>query len=178
MKSLIDSLKMWQKFAMIGVFVLILFGIPFSLFLGTVYENIAIIKQEQLGGKLMPELIKVIQGAQKHQGLNRSVMEGKVELKSARETAAKELGDGINTLQTKIKETPELKLEEHIAEIKQRWKKLDDSRDKLSPVEARNQHRDLIDELFTLMANLTDNSGLTLSPDAATYFLMQMSSDS
>lgn len=178
MKSLIDSLKMWQKFAMIGVFVLVLFGIPFTLFLGTVNDNITIIKQEQLGGKLMPELVKVIQGAQKHQGLNRSVMSGKTDLKTTRDTAAKELSDGIATLQLRVKETPELKLDDQIAEIKKMWAKLDGGRDKLTPLEARNQHRDLIDELFTLMANLTDNSGLTLSPDAATYFLMQMSSDS
>lgn len=178
MKALIDSLKMWQKFAMIGVFVLILFGIPFSLFLGTVNENISIIKQEQLGGKLMPDLVKVIQGAQKHQGLNRSVMEGKTDLKSERESAAKELSEGLNSLQRKVKDLPELKLDEQVAEIKKMWATLDGARDKLTPVEARNQHRNLIDELFTLMANLTDNSGLTLSPDAATYFLMQMSSDS
>ncbi len=178
MKSIIDSLKMWQKFAMIGVFVLILFGIPFSLFLGTVNENVAIIKQEQLGGKLMPELVKVIQRAQKHQGLNRSIMEGKIDLKPARESAAKDLSESLVSLQLKVKEVPELKLDEQVGEIKKLWVKLDSARDKLTPVEARNQHRDLIDEMFTLMANLTDNSGLTLSPDSATYFLMQMSSDS
>ncbi len=178
MRSLIDSLKMWQKFAMIGVFVLILFGIPFSLFIGTVNDNISIIKQEQLGGKLMPDVVKVIQSAQKHQGLNRSVMEGKTDLKAARESAAKELSDGLTTLQTRAKEIPALKLDEQVGEIKKQWRKLDEARDKLTAVEARNQHRDLIDELFTLMANLTDNSGLTLSPDAATYFMMQMASDS
>lgn len=178
MKNLIDQFKMWQKFALIGVFVLILFGIPFFVLLSMINGNIETIRQEQEGGILIPEVVKVIQKTQVHQAINRQLMEGKTELASARNSAAKELSELFNALENQVKQHPGLKLDQHVAELKQSWKKLDEARDKLNPVEARNQHRELIEGLFTLMANVTDNSGLTLSPDAATYFMMQMSSDS
>lgn len=178
MKNLIDSMKMWQKFALIGVFVLILFGIPFFILLRMINTNIDVIRGEKEGAQIIPELVKVIQKTQNHQGINRLVMEGKRELIPSRANAAKELDEQFAKLELQVKANPHLKLEQPFKDLKQNWQRLNSMRDKLNPVEARNQHRDLIEALFTLMAIVTDNSGLTLSPDAATYFLMQMSSDS
>ena len=69
---------MWQKFALIGVFVLILFGIPG--FRAVEYDQRqyqAPIRQEQRRRHLNPEVVKVIQKTQVHQAINRQLMEEK-----------------------------------------------------------------------------------------------------
>ena len=57
MNKFIDSMKMWQKFALIGVFVLALFGVPFYLYISNLNANISSIKTEKLGSVVMPSLV-------------------------------------------------------------------------------------------------------------------------
>lgn len=178
MNKIIDSMKMWQKFALIGVFILALFGLPFYLYIANLNENIRSIKTEQLGSKIMPSLVKVIQLIQLHQASNRATMEGDLQAKAVRESTASELNKALDQFMAEVQQRPSLKLDKIALSIQSNSKSLLESRDRLQADEARNRHKLLLEELFNAMAVLTDNSGLTLSPDASSYFLMAMASDS
>jgi methyl-accepting chemotaxis protein len=178
MNKLIDSMKMWQKFALIGVFILTLFGLPFYLYIDNLNENIKSIKNEQLGSKVMPSLVKVIQLTQLHQTSNRAAMEGDSQAKATRDSTGVELNKALTQFVEAVQQRPSLKLDTVAISIQKNTKSLLESRDQLQANDARNKHKLLLEELFNAMALLTDNSGLTLSPDASSYFLMAMASDS
>jgi len=108
LKLMVDSLKMWQKFALIGVLVLALFGLPFYLYVSTLNENIVSIKMERVGARVMPDMIKVIRFVQKHQGLNRAVMEGNSDIKATLDTVGTETSKAVDALQASVKEASEL----------------------------------------------------------------------
>jgi hypothetical protein len=177
MNKLIDAMKMWQKFAIIGVFILTLFGLPFYLYIDNLNENIRSIKNEQLGSKIMPSLVKVIQLTQLHQTSNRAAMEGDSQAKATRETTAIELNIAVTQFVEAVQQRPSVKLDTVALSIQKNSKSLLESRDKLQASDARSKHKLLLEELFNAMALLTDNSGLTLSPDGSSYFLMSMASD-
>jgi hypothetical protein len=58
MKSFLESLKMWQKFALIGFFVLALFGLPFTLYMRIVNSEVNVADLQRMGADVIPPATK------------------------------------------------------------------------------------------------------------------------
>ncbi|MFZ6801801.1 methyl-accepting chemotaxis protein [Undibacterium sp. Di24W] len=177
MKSIIKSLKMWQKFSIVGAFVLLLFGLPFALYLKTVNAEVTFVTSERMGSESIPFAVKTILFAQKHRGLHSSVLNGAKELVSARNQAGQDLSKALETLQTELKKRPTLGVDSAVAQIHSQWQSLMTNRDQLSAADSFAKHTELVKEILLLVDKIADNSGLTFSPDAASYFLMLMTTD-
>ncbi len=177
MKNLIKSMKMWQKFSIVGVFVLLLFGLPFVLYLKTVNAEVDFVTGERQGSESLPFAVKTILLAQKHRGLHSSVLNGAKDLSSSRDQTALELSKSIDILHTEISRRPKLDANNAVSQIKTHWQTLQAGKDKLSAQESFASHTQLVKEILLLVDRIADNSGLTFSPDAASYFLMLMTTD-
>lgn len=177
MKSIVKSMKMWQKFSIVGAFVLLLFGLPFTLYLKTINAEVAFVTGERQGSESIPFAVKSMLFAQKHRGLHSSVLNGAKELISARDQAGQELSKAIDTLRYEMKNRPTLEAEDTVAKIHTHWQSLLTNREQLSAADSFAKHTEMIKEILLLVDKIADNSGLTFSPDGASYFLMLMTTD-
>lgn len=172
------KMPMWKKFALVGLFVLALFGLPFSMVVSSLNNNIAIAQLEKEGADIIPLAAKVIQSAQKHRGLNASVLNGATDTRSLRDTTGQEVSNSIEKLLQEAKNRPNLKIEENIKNFKSQWQNILTERDRFSANESFSRHTALIKQVGLTINQIADNSGLTLSPDGATYFLGLLNTDS
>jgi methyl-accepting chemotaxis protein len=177
MKSLLDSLKMWQKFASIGLLVLAVFGLPFTFYLKVVTSDVNVAELGQMGSRVIPPASKLMQSIQRHRGANAALLSGNTSMQTARDTASKDVDAALDALLAIVKTSPALKIEENATQLKQHWSSLVSERDRLTAKESTSRHTALIKEIFAFLDITMDNSGLTLSPDAAAYFLMNITSD-
>jgi hypothetical protein len=171
-------MKMWQKFALVGGFVLLLFGLPFSLYLKSINADVEFVTLERQGSEAIPYAVKVMQLAQKHRGLNSSVLNGASDLNATLNATGTELNSAFDTLQSEIKKRPKLQADESVTQLSNKWKLLLSERSQLTSSDSFTRHTNLVKDMLNLVDKIADNSGLTFSPDSASYFLMLMTTDS
>ncbi|AZP13570.1 PAS domain-containing protein [Undibacterium parvum] len=177
MKSLLNSVKMWQKFSLIGVFVVALFSLPFYFYLISINSDVDSAKTEQMGAAVLPNAVKLIQTLQQHRGLSGAVLGGNASFKPARETAAQSVNAAFESVLSSEKSFPALNLGDKLIQIKQQWSTLYVDKDSVTGVESNLRHTALIKQMLEFLDDLMDVSGLTLSPDGASFFLMSMASN-
>ena len=177
MKSRIESWKMWQKFVLVGVFVLGLAGLPFYLFLKSISSDVEIAARELNGATTVPSATRMIQMVQKHRGLNGAVLNGSNNLIAQRDAASLEVNAAADALIASIKGQASLKLDEEAQKIKQHWLALNAQKDALNVPESLEKHTEVIREIINLVDAIADRSGLLLSPDGSSYFLMNLATD-
>ncbi len=177
MKSLLESLRMWQKFALVGVFVVILFGLPLFLYLNVINRDVTSAQNEKVGALIFPGVTKTIQLAQRHAGANSLVITGQEEMKAQRDVSGQELGATLDQLQNLVKDYPAMQLEPQIAAMKQDWQGILNDRERMKIDENRARHLQLIKKLFDFIDKTAESSDILLSPDAVTYYLASLTTD-
>jgi methyl-accepting chemotaxis protein len=177
MKSRIESWKMWQKFVLVGVFVLGLAGLPFYLFLKSISSDVEVAASEYIGAKTVPSAARMMQLTQKHRGLNGTVLNGNSALLSQRDATTLEVNTAVDVLISNLKAQPALKLDDEAMKIKQHWLALSAQKDKLNAPESLEKHTEIVKEIINLIDAIADRSGLLLSPDGSSYFLMNLATD-
>lgn len=178
MKSLIEASKMWQKLAFIGGIFLVLVCILFYLYTMNVNADIASARSEQEGASSVPAVIKAIQLMQKHRGLNNAVLSGNSTLQIQRDSMTLEVGVAIEALQAELKQHSRWHLDTDAEKVRQEWLSIKSLRDSLSVEQNLSKHNDIINDLQQLCDAIADRSGLSLSPDGPSYFLMKLATDS
>jgi len=178
MKSLLESWKMWQKFALVGLFVLALFGLPFMLYLNAVNQEVRDAEFEKMGASVLPATVKLLQLTQNHSGYNTLLISGDKTARTLRDNTAQDLSAAIDSMALLFKQFPELKLDDAANQIRQSWVAIYAERDRYTVEENRVRHAALASKLFELIDKIADNSNLLLSPDAATFYLATLSTDS
>ncbi|WMW80374.1 methyl-accepting chemotaxis protein [Undibacterium cyanobacteriorum] len=171
MKDYFKKMSISKKFALVGLLVCLLFVLPFSMFISGLNSKISTAQLEQSGANTIPSAIKVMQAVQKHRGLNSSVLNGSAEARGNRDAAAQEAASAIEKLYTDAKSNPSLKIEESVKNIKAQWQSLLNERDRINATESFSRHTALVKSVSTTIDLISDNSGLTLSPDEESYFL-------
>src|SRR5450830_684776 len=177
MKSLLESLKMWQKFALVGLFVIALFGLPFVLYLNAANQEAHDSEFEKSGAHILVPVTKILQLVQRHSVQNQAFILGDKNSRILRNATAKKLNTELDTTLELIKQSPDLKLDEKISQINQIWMSLVSEQEGMSSEQNRASHKNLINRLFELIELAADNGNLLLSPDPGTFYLATMSSD-
>ncbi len=178
MKSLLESLKMWQKFSLVGLFVIALFGLPFALYLRAANQEVHDSDFEKMGAHALEPTTKLLQLAQRHSLQNQTLINGDKNARSLRDGTAQEFNTEIDAIQAYSKQNPELILDEKINQLKQTWMSAIGEQDNQTLEQNREAHGRLIGKIFELVESIADNSNLLLSPDAGTFYLATMGSDS
>jgi methyl-accepting chemotaxis protein len=177
MKARLEALKMWQKFALVGIFVMGLFGLPFYLYLASVSQDYTTASAEQIGAQAVPSVTKVLQLAQIHRGMSAAVLGGNETMRAQREKIGTDLTAAFDAMQQKFKASPSLDLDEQAAKLKQEWLSLYEEKDRISQPQSNVKHVALVNGIISLIDDIATNSGLLLSPDAASYFMMGLATD-
>ncbi len=173
MATLLDRMKLWQRFLLLGIMGVLLVAPPSCLFLRENSRNIHFSSTEQTGLKPGAQALDLLQSIQQHRGLSAAFV-GAGQLaseRSAKEAEVNRLLLGMSSLLAEG-DGADRKM---FARIRDEWSALarDVSTRSLATVESYERHTALCEFILLFIEQLADQSGLSLDPDADSYYLMR-----
>ena len=173
MATLLDRMKLWQRFLLLGMMGVLLVAPPSYLFLHENSHSIRFSSAEQTGLKPAPQALDLLQSIQQHRGLSSAYL-GAGQLageRSAKEAEVNRLLLGMPSLLAEG-DGQDRKM---FARIRDEWTALarDVSTRSLSTVDSFERHTALCESTLVFIEQLADQSGLSLDPDADSYYLMR-----
>jgi len=179
--NILRRLKIWQKVALIAVFMSI--PIPVVTYLYVVEKNKAneIAQLEIYGAEYLVPLKNLAKDLARHRGLTNTFLRGAPAVRSQMIDAERMVGQDFSTAEEiDQKEIGALNksygiLFETTGQLRaarRRWEALKGKTTGAQPEEAFNEHTQLIAEVLDLIKQAADRSTLVLDPDFDTYYLI------
>lgn len=173
MDRLLNQLKLWQRFALLGLMGLLLVAPPFYLFLAENSRNINFSSTEQGGLRPAAQALDLLQTMQQHRGLSAAFVGGGqlAQERSAKEAEVNRLLLGMSGLLAEGAGQDRRML----SRISDEWARLarEVSTRSLATVESYERHTALCEYTLLFIEQLADQSGLSLDPDPDSYYLMR-----
>jgi methyl-accepting chemotaxis protein len=173
--SIFSRMLLWQKFVILGVLALVLVILPFAFYVVETEKAVNAAKLETQGIQPTQNLLELVRLLQKHRGLSARLLSGDTQAAAQREATKKEANQVVSTLDPMIKAIPNEAINNNWDEITLHWRKLQAQVDKaeIPAPQSFQEHSNTIEDYLTLNDKLADQFGLTLDPDAKTYFMIQ-----
>lgn len=162
-----------QKFALIGILLLLPAIVALYQYFGTLYDQSDYAKNERIGVEYIIAIKPFLADIQRHRGLASGYLNGNTASKDkllAKEAEMKEEIGVINTLDEKYGK--KLNTTNTWNKLKTAWIELEETVMILQPGESMERHTALVDGILDLIVEIADSSNLTLDPELATYYLM------
>ncbi len=171
----LPTLKLPQKFALLGLIALVLVAVPFYEFYASTEKDVVFAKTELSGVQPAREAIRLIQLVQRHRDLSSRFLGGDDSVSNEREVAVAEINKLLQSLNDKIKNAKDKRIAKDFRDSNVYWRDTEDN------VATRNYemgmsfvaHSDLIGQYYAWLGNLLDYYKLSLDRDAYTYWLIQ-----
>lgn len=168
----LNTMKLWQIFCLLGVMIFLLVAPLFYLYIGETNKSIHFSSTEQAGIQPGNSALKLLQNIQQHRGLSAAYLgSGKMgEQRSAKQLEVESL---FTTATTQLASFPATKT--LLAKINDEWSALSKgiNSSSLSVLESYQRHTAICEELLLLIEQIADTFGLSLDPDADTYYLIR-----
>lgn len=174
MNRILSRLLLWQKFALLGLFALMIAVPPFVLYSREVNKDIRAAVMEHSGIAPTRSLLKAIQLTQQHRGLSAIVLNGNDTTVAKRKAKQDEVEKAYAALGPIIKQLGHAQAIDTWAKIEGEWPVLADkvSQTAITPAESFAQHTALIGRLFKLNDIFLDHFELAFDQDAASHYLV------
>ncbi|NYT64170.1 nitrate- and nitrite sensing domain-containing protein [Alcaligenaceae bacterium] len=175
MHGFIANLRMWQKFALIGVLVMGILAIPTTLVVKLNLDSVRSAHAEEAGLGPAGGVLKLIQLTQQHRGLSAGFLAGNTSLGPARLSRQGEIEQAIGSVAGALSANlNDPSLMASLDKIKNNWRELGTaiSGKAMGGPESFQRHTALVTEQLNLLENIVDTSGLALDPDAASFHLI------
>lgn len=175
MFGFIARLRMWHKFALIGVLALVVLAIPSTLVLKTNLDSIQAASAEAAAIGPAGEALKLIQLTQQHRGLSNRFLAGDDSQAAARQSRETELDRALANIAGVMSANPDdASLLTQLDAIKGTWQALGRAvkTKAISGPESYQRHTVLIAEQLRMLESIVDTSGLALDPNAASFHLI------
>ena len=173
MTRLLNSMKLWQRFALLGMMGILLVLPPLVLYLISSNKSIAYSVTERSGVAPSEAAMRLLQRVQQHRGLSAAfVTTG--QLADQRSAKAGEVDRTLAEVETFLKgdnrATGKL-----MAQVRHDWQSLQArvASRSLSTADSYQGHTALCEVLLLLLEGIADRYGLALDPDADSYYLMR-----
>ncbi|WP_302174458.1 methyl-accepting chemotaxis protein [uncultured Hydrogenophaga sp.] len=175
MQSLLGNMRLAHKFLLIGVIALLMAALPTAM---AVRADMAVwraARGETQGIPAVGAALKLLQLTQQHRGLSANFLGGNDSVKDTRgqrqtdvDAAFARLSDALTTLDAPA-------LASRNRELVDQWKALaaDVSAKAIPGPQSFARHTALIAGQLALIEEINDTSGMSLDPNAHTYFLIQ-----
>ncbi len=176
--SLAHRMSLFQKFLILGVIAAVMAIVPTAFYMVNTLAQVEVAKHENSAGPSVVQLNKVIQLAQIHRGLSASALNGNQKLAAQRPGVKDKLVQAMDALDVAFKAANAgERISKPWATVRQDWISLEQgvSSASLKSAESTRQHSQLISNLLVINEEVLSEFGLSLDPDAHTYFLIQAS---
>ncbi len=169
--GLMNRLKYFQKFILVGLVLLLPLVIVFVQYLSTTNANINFSSREKLGIRMVTPMVDMLQHVQQHRVATAQTLTGD-------STAAKTVTDLRAKIEVDVQAIDKevallgntLGITEDWAKLKPLWNAL-----KVASLTAEEAHGKFIQQLLDLIVVVGNNSNLILDPDIDSYYYMDLS---
>ncbi len=176
MQGLIANLRMWQKFALIGVLALGMLAIPTTLLVKMHLDLVGEARAKAAGITPSGEVLKLIRLTQQHRGLAAVLLSGDTGQGEARKSVQGKVDDALNeTAQSVASSLAAPTLTSELEAIKREWQglALAVSGGTIGTPESFARHTALIQQQLRLLDNIVELSGLLFDPDPGSHYLIK-----
>ena len=171
MNALLHRFTLAQKFMVLGLLVLILFGLPSYLFISGLDESIDFAERETRGAAYFKPVMKMLQLTQQHRGLSAVVLSGNAGMRGSWESKRQEVDKTVADIDAMEKRYPELGLGKQWQEVRGGWEALKRDLGAFTPPESFKRHTALVDMEIKLINAISDQSNITYDPTVDGYQL-------
>ncbi|MES2128241.1 MAG: methyl-accepting chemotaxis protein [Pseudomonadota bacterium] len=174
MGKLLDATKLWQRFMVLGLMGILLVGPPLYLFVSDTNKNIASSATEQAGIAPSVKALHLLQAIQQHRGLSAAFVGGG-QLGEERHTKEAEVNAVLGQAEALLKGEKGAATT-MLQKVRSDWSALahDVATRNLTTLQSYQRHTELCEYLLLFVEQLADNYGLSLDPDADSYYLMRL----
>ncbi|AWI52423.1 methyl-accepting chemotaxis protein [Aquabacterium olei] len=175
MSAWIANLPLRHKFVLLCLLAVLMAGAPTVLVLRTAAAKLGAVEQERTGMEPSRDLLAVIKLMQEHRGMSNAFLSGdaskKGDLAARRAGLDKALGEAVHSVAT-LEHAPTAA---SLQALQADWTALgaDVAKGALTPPESVRRHTALVVRSLLLLEDVGAVSGLSLDPDAESYFLIQ-----
>ena len=176
--SLLHRWGLAQKFLILGVITLIMVAVPTGLYFKRLASDIAVAQQEDRASGAVTALNKVVQMMQVHRGLSAGALNGNEALAARRPGVRDQLLKAVAAFDSEIKAADaSASILASWSDLKQRWAGLEPkiSGAQIKAAESTKLHTQLINDVLILNEDVLSEFGLSLDPDAGSFFLVEAS---
>ena len=174
MQKFVANLYLWQKFALIGLISMCALVPPFWLVTKSHLAELAAARSELSGIAPAGAVLSLVRATQMHRGLAVRWLAGDASVKAAREAKRSEVDQAVAKARTALAAMNDSALDAKLESAQKNWASLAAAVDGKSIDDAQGlvRHAALIGELLAVLEGVTDNSGLILDPEAASYHVV------
>ncbi len=175
MQSWLGNMRLAHKFLLIGVIALVMAALPTAM---AVRADLAVWRAangETQGIPAAGAALKLLQLAQQHRGLSANFLGGNDSVKDARTQRQADVDAAFTRLGDALGQLDEPALFSRQRDLAGQWKTLaaDVAAKGIPGPQSFARHTALIAGLLGLIEDINDASGMSLDPNAHTYFLIQ-----
>lgn len=170
----LDRMRLWQKFALLGVFAFTAVLFPFFEYARQAEADVAFARDEQGGIGPVATAVRLVQLTQQHRDLAVSYLTGVGTLDVVRAKQA-EVGTAMAEIDRVVATDAFSRMKDDWAETRRQWSQITSSlTEKGAEVRSTvDAHNALVARLLYAIEQAADLSKLSLDPNAHTYYLIQ-----
>ncbi|WP_295760746.1 methyl-accepting chemotaxis protein [Undibacterium sp.] len=175
MRTFINRLLLWQKFAILGLFGIVLVSVPFLLYVHEAGKVLDAAKLETQAIAPLRHFLTSMQLMQQHRGLSALALGGNAEAQAKRAAKMGEVDQALQALDLDLKKNlKDSKITELWQGAKSDWSGLQGkvAQNAVSVPESFAAHTALIAQLLKIKAQLLEYYGLSFDPEADSYYLI------
>ncbi|WP_298011671.1 methyl-accepting chemotaxis protein [uncultured Aquabacterium sp.] len=175
MSAWIANLPLRHKFVLLCLLAVLMAGAPTVMVLRTAAAKLGAVEQERIGMQPSRDLLAVIKLMQEHRGMSNAFLSGdaskKGDLAARRAGLDKALGEAVHSVAT-LEHAPTTAA---LQALQADWTALgaDVAKGALTSPDSVRRHTALVVRSLLLLEDVGAVSGLSLDPDAESYFLIQ-----
>ena len=174
MKNILRSLKLWQKFAALGVIGTVMCAVPLSKVIEYRQGEITVAQAEDAGIDPLRTAMSLQQSLQAHRGLSNLLLAGQAQAEADRRARQTEVNTHLGTLLQQVDTLGYADVAKEVKELQTGWSRLSQQVEakELQPAQSMAAHSALVQANLHVVDGLADASGLSLDPAAESYFVM------
>jgi len=175
MNNLVANMRLSRKLGLVGLIVLVMVALPMGLYLQRMWQSIESTSAELNGIAPSRSLLNLMRLTQQHRGLSANVLGGKVELEAQRAAKQAEIDAAVSQFDAVVKrDVDNARVRADWLRAVEQWQSLAKALPARSVDGAQSfaLHTALISDQIDLHDRVADHFGLSLDPQAGTYFLV------
>ena len=173
--ALLNRLRLWQKFAILALFGVLLVAAPFTLYVNESGKVISAARLEAEGLRPIRQVLKTLQLAQQHRGLSMLTLSGDAAAQPKRAAKLEETERAFAALDAELqKNVHDPALAGAWRETREAWNTLRDKvgQGTIAAADSFGAHSAMIAHLLRTKSLLMEYYGLSFDPEAQGYYLI------
>jgi methyl-accepting chemotaxis protein len=175
MNNLIANMRLSRKLGLVGLIVVVMVALPMGLYLHRMWLSIESTASEIDGIAPSRSLLNLMRLTQQHRGLSANVLGGKAELEAQRAAKQTEIETAVSQFDAVVKrDIDNARVRADWLRAVEQWQLLAKALPARSvdATQSFARHTALISDQIDLHDRVVDHFGLSLDPQAGTYFLV------